>query len=550
MGTNRNYLFISDLHLSEGRSPLTGKTSPTEDFFQDEAFAHFIVYQVNQSLSLTNPACYRRPWTLVVNGDLFDFLQVASLPAEGLELQQATGKATYKELSKNEQRYGLGTTERETVWKLGRIHQGHPLFFQALAWFLAHPNHELVIMKGNHDVELFWPGVQKALRAQLQAAYSAWRAQASQGCPPLSPLPLHNRLLTSLDDLETRVLFPEWFLHEPGLFFAEHGNQYDPFNDFDDFLKPILPSDQNLPEAQQRINAPAGSLVVRYFFNKLEQVHPFADNLKPLTRYLNYALNKDLGTTLRIGLSTPTTLPRTIWNLLRKRWRDSFGAEAQARRQIKAAARPAVPHSGAPGKVLADSLRAIQRNFGRRSWRTIALSIGSIVITLLLRLGMIALLFLSIRPLLTEQYGLFFLRLAAAGLLWLLRAAFSSAADNLGEAISLRRAAEEVCQLLNQSAMNGRPAGVRYHLYGHDHHADLVEIGDKAAGQPRQWYVNTGCWLPTLSEYDRLTRGEVQLTFFRIIPDLDDTDDGLPALMQWQAEVNEPRPLRLFDGKR
>lgn len=59
-------LIVSDLHLSEGRDPVTHKLSPKEDFFFDGEFWRFL-------------RCYRKPrdakpWHLLINGDFMDFL--------------------------------------------------------------------------------------------------------------------------------------------------------------------------------------------------------------------------------------------------------------------------------------------------------------------------------------------------------------------------------------------------------------------------------------------------------------------------------------------
>ena len=63
-------LVISDLHMTGGRSSDTGTWSPTEDFFQDEEFALFLAHYCREG----------RTTTLVINGDLFDFLQVIEFP--------------------------------------------------------------------------------------------------------------------------------------------------------------------------------------------------------------------------------------------------------------------------------------------------------------------------------------------------------------------------------------------------------------------------------------------------------------------------------------
>ena len=172
MDASHNLLVVSDLHLSEGRDPVTGLIHPNEDFFQDVPFAQFLAHHAALSRNPDATYYYQKPWRLVVNGDIFDFLQVASLPAEGDELLAVTGKQRYSDLRPNERLYGLGTEEKAIVWKLEKIAAGHPLFFQAMAWFAAQPEYELILMKGNHDVEMYWSVVQKRLLALLEQAYA------------------------------------------------------------------------------------------------------------------------------------------------------------------------------------------------------------------------------------------------------------------------------------------------------------------------------------------------------------------------------------------
>ena len=135
MANAHNYLFVSDLHLSEGRNPQSGLIHRNEDFFQDVPFAQFVAHHVQLSRRETAVEYHNIPWKLVINGDIFDFLQVTSKPAPGAELFRIKGVRTYDELSQNEQDFGLGTSSPEIVWKIGHIAQGHPRFFQALAWF-------------------------------------------------------------------------------------------------------------------------------------------------------------------------------------------------------------------------------------------------------------------------------------------------------------------------------------------------------------------------------------------------------------------------------
>jgi hypothetical protein len=105
-----NLLIVSDLHLSEGLDPDSGKFSCLEDFLFDHSFANFLRHHEEVR---HQPRFGGRPWLLIINGDLFDFLQVASLPEEGGILQAVKGVERHRDLRLNERDYGLGTTARE-----------------------------------------------------------------------------------------------------------------------------------------------------------------------------------------------------------------------------------------------------------------------------------------------------------------------------------------------------------------------------------------------------------------------------------------------------
>ena len=275
MSDSFNYLFISDMHISEGINPETGKIQRNEDFFHDVSFAQLLNYHVCLGHDPQKESFYQVPWKLIINGDAFDFLQVVSKPSvtiDGMATMQvinAAGRPYSKEkkLSENELIYGLGTSEPEIVWKLQRIAAGHPIFFQALGWFVATGN-EIVLMKGNHDIELFWPAVQTCFNQLIGDAYKTWFQEYHSS---------ENDILCWFDDLpetlsladvQTAVKFPKNFYYEDDLFFVDHGSQCDPANWFPNFADPRLPNDKDYLEL------PSGSLFIRYFFNGIEHVHP------------------------------------------------------------------------------------------------------------------------------------------------------------------------------------------------------------------------------------------------------------------------------------
>jgi hypothetical protein len=79
----------------------------------------------------------------------------------------------------------------------------------------------------------------------------------------------------------------------------------------------------------------------------------------------------------------------------------------------------------------------------------------------------------------------------------------------------------------------------------------LLTPTDKNMPPYRQWYVNTGAWVPVFSESDRLLRSDEHLTFFRLVPGRvqrsgEDRNLDMPELLQWVPFGSAPLEVRLF----
>ncbi len=515
MNSTHNFLFISDFHISEGRDLQTGLTQRNEDFFHDDAFARFIIHHAQMG---------DKPWKLIINGDLFDFLQVTSLPDED-ELGQVIKK---RALTENEKKYGLGTSEAATIWKLQKIAAGHPLFFQALAWFVAHPQYELVLLKGNHDIELLWPGVQKGLRTCLVDAYGAWQEHPAV-------LPQDAGLVDVLTDdmLDTAVSFPPYFYYEENLFFVDHGCQYDPTNAFQDFEKPII-TVSNEPV----LDLPQGSFFVRYFFNKVEAVHPFADNIKPMSRYIMWLFSNAPTQGIRFVFTILPDYVRTLRQMRRKNVKKVI-------KYVKIA-----PDGHTHPTEFWEAYQKIQAK-SREGLSKVGKSTTLKVIGALALLGVAFVFLLTfVRMIAVGNWGLSLLAFAAIVFSLLGTVVLFNALDQVLATTYLYRVAEDVAALLNRRP-GSKFGPVRYLILGHDHVARSwqLETGD-VEHKPtfRQWYINTGSWIPVFSEVDQLERPSANLTFFRIIPNqINDAEYGdVPQLLRWSLEQNQPVPVRLF----
>jgi len=198
---------VSDLHLGEGLVGRPARYSPMEDFFYDEEFCRLLSHLRWEYMS--EPSRLR----LVLNGDIFDFLTVTTVPGK------AEAAALNLRISSTERRFGLNPTPRKSVYKLDRIMDGHRAFFIGLAQFVA-AGFAVELLPGNHDLELFFPEVRERLYARLAEL---------PGAPPPA-------------ELRARLSIHPWFYLEEGRVYVEHGNQYEPSNSIRNPLRRCCPT--------------------------------------------------------------------------------------------------------------------------------------------------------------------------------------------------------------------------------------------------------------------------------------------------------------------
>ena len=523
-----NLLVVSDLHLSEGTRPATKKYSTREDFFFDHEFARFLAH-------------YRDPqrwegksWHLIINGDLLDFLQVTTYADAPEDLRRASRHL----------RYGLDCGERETVYKLGKIVEGHKEFFLSLAEFVA-CGHLLTVIKGNHDVEFHYPAVRAAFLAQLKDVY------ASE----------HQDEVTLAAKIDAgSVRFSDWFYYEPGLLWIEHGQQYDDVNVFPYQLSPLLPRNAKWAEARaNEIDLPWGSLFVRYLFNDIEAVEPFADNIKPQTEFVRWLYRHHPMMALKFGIFGT----KFLLEKLRRAWVPANpSAYALRREEHEAHLKQLATEQGIAESDLRylDGLRAksLLKETSPLGWRIARWVLRWHLLRFLLVLACVLSaigVVVAVSPLLAAV-----IPGSVRYLLWD-RWNTGSTGAVLGYAVSLIRwfvfpiviavnagfvtwlFAGRPNKSLDALAQNAHRIvhrlQVKSVLMGHTHDADLQSIGDNG-----QEYFNTGTWTKVFSEEERLIRNDIEFVFVQGLR----TDEALQLkLMEWDDAAQEPRLLKLFE---
>lgn len=204
---------VSDLHIGAG--------DHLDDFDQDKSFKYFM-----EAISRHHGS------ELIINGDFIDFVSV-TLKGE-----------TASPFSR------LGCTEEESLKKLEKAINAHPAVFSALRRFAKENGHRVVLIPGNHDIDLLWPEV----RGRLQEV---------MGDPG-----------------------PDFFYFEgSGVYrdrglYVEHGSQYFSDTVFENFSHPFLRDHQS---GETRLERCWANCFHDYITAGMLGRHsPFFNNVKPI----------------------------------------------------------------------------------------------------------------------------------------------------------------------------------------------------------------------------------------------------------------------------
>ena len=472
-------IVVSDLHLSAGYNEETGRYSRNEDFFFDEEFRRFLEY-----LQDANPGNNH----LIIAGDLFDFLQIDGDLAQKLsDKKEASFKITEKELT-----FGLGTEEEKTAWKLGVIVHGHKVFFKALACFLSKKNF-LSIITGNHDIELYWEKVKNALVGHIVNFEPDQEIR---------------------QQIKERISFYPWFYYDKDYkTYIEHGNQYDASNSFQYLLYPVFGPNS------KRLWLPFGSFFVRYFFNKLEISNPFADNIKPPTKYMRCAWKEDK---LQFLKNICNYLPTMIQVFLKGGKLSKTERRQLAEKNDKELEKLG-QELGLPLDAVKNIYSLMAPPFTRNKLLIILTFAGTFfpIITLIVFVVLFAL----------SQYFhfSFWTSLSSLGLLIVPIAKW--ALSRFFQKDPFEKILPEIKAYLKE---------VQIIVFGHTHDPDIRRVDEEGR------YFNTGTWTTVFSEEERIIREAKQFAFVRI-----KKIDGKPQakLRRWNYSLREPEKLILFERK-
>ncbi|WP_426672144.1 hypothetical protein ACPPVU_13035 [Mucilaginibacter sp. McL0603] len=330
LSNGADVIIISDLHIASGRNE-AGVFKGTENFFADEAFDRFVGHLIRLKAG--------KPGILVINGDMFDFLRVTEYPGKVREISTSrkirnflkaihTTKPVapapteiqnefqhwsaelekigiYKDvtelrnnISKREEEYGLETDDYKSIYKLIQIRKGHTIFFNALAKWL-HDGNKLLILKGNHDLEICMKNVRNYIRLMLAETLMEYANQNDLGAV------LENFVLPRIKFIDDAVVIDK-------LVYIEHGHRYDKFT--------MILDHAMIEPAKQQVNLPFGSFFNRYVINRLELYYPYLDKVRPARNILPMLIRDNFPLALKVifnqlpfALRILTTRPRYVW---------------------------------------------------------------------------------------------------------------------------------------------------------------------------------------------------------------------------------------------
>jgi UDP-2,3-diacylglucosamine pyrophosphatase LpxH len=239
--------------------------------------------------------------SVVLNGDIFDFDAPRVVDHESVF-------------------HNLPRTAEYAVPMIAAILDDHEPFTAALGRVLA-DGHTVVLISGNHDVQLTLEEVRGLVRARLvDAALAALGGAGSAERPSIQR-----------EALEARVLFRAWFHKTPDGVVLEHGNQYDAYCCY---RYPMAP----FGSAPGEIQPTMGSLATRLLISRMGYFNPHVDGSFMLSGfgYLMHWARYYLFSRRSLAIVWAVGALRTIATLILRR--DPERAERR-RANIQAAAR-------------------------------------------------------------------------------------------------------------------------------------------------------------------------------------------------------------------
>lgn len=389
-------------------------------------------------------------WRYVIAGDFIDFIEVVVVP-------EVHGRLDFKigfELTEEEKQFGLSSEAERVLIKLEKTFEYHQSFFRRLAHFVKEGG-ELVIIRGNHDVELYWGKVQRVFRRMLSnLAFAGEHLDVDDA-------------IERRNAFQQRVSFVPWAYIEPGRIYIEHGHQYDVYCSFDHQLYPVSPTNP------RRIDTPVSAFAMRYFVNMLTDFSAHDADIWSWRDYLRWMKAKGIAGSLwtaKMGFGA-------CYRVLRYAIEFTVGRVRRYTKEHQKNLAEEAKRFGVPLERLTavDSLRHVPVNRNLPELMRLMF-----LDRILLALGTMALMMMVLVVFDNHWFEL-------AGIVFALFTAYRINRKMMPRRFLLpgpkqAQAAERIAEILDVPLV----------VMGHSHVRRVQEIGHGRR------YINTGCWLPPL----------------------------------------------------
>jgi UDP-2,3-diacylglucosamine pyrophosphatase LpxH len=485
-------IVVSDLHMGRGRNPETGRYHILETFFYDEDLRRFC------QTACTDATARGTFLRLIFNGDTFDLLRMEP----EAELQ----------VTRREQKFGADRTPRVAALQVEQILAGHLLFIETFADILA-GGHEIVMLPGNHDLEVQWEPVQAVIRQAVRRQLIA-------------------RGHRELESAELRLRFEPWFWHETGRVWVEHGCQYDPECAFRYPLRSGVMSELNDDGRILERDMPLGNFIQRYLYNGFGPITFIVPSTRANARYSRWMLLNEPRLFFRVLTSHVPFIFQVLRRLAQKQGekrrllQDAHEQELDALVKKHALAET-LRKIDASKTIHGDLVQAVRQQ-GLEALRmavvglTVAFASAGIWFSGFLAInemgsgfGLKSLLFLILNFVLMTSVGI-------GSITMLLRSAPPPGVS------PLRTGAQKLVELVDVPVVT----------FGHTHDEVIWRL--KRPSGEAGWYYNTGTWIAVFTDDVLLPRERIQYTFLRMRGNDEE-------LLHWSPGRREALPVVLLD---
>jgi len=445
-----DYLLLSDIHLGSDIVTHVRPWAATSWLLQDadidaQLIGMFDHYRVN--------CAEGRRFRMVIAGDFLDLVGVSLT---------ASGEHVLTPPTREEQLHGLGSAPDHVVQKVEAIAARHPNVFRALMRFLA-AGHALVLVRGNHDIELHWRSAQRAL------------VRAIVGYAP----PDEQR------ELAQRIQICPWFYAVEGLLYVEHGHEFDPMCSYGDPLMPTCVRDS------RRIRSTPFSVLLRHIARPTRGLSSAAYDYVGMGAYAVLLGNLGISGSARIAVRYARACYRLVSECFVR-------AVDGGRRRMQRGAAQLRRFAGQTGVSL-ERLAALRALYVEPAVQSLNFIARSLYLDRVFAL-LFALAFAASATLIGQYAGLTTGGLCAIPAVLLGGYACIGRGSNQGPQASMQRGAERIAAIFR----------ARWVVMGHTHRPTVTEVAPGAS------YVNLGCWGQDDPPDERMASHASPCTFFVI----------------------------------